>query len=157
MLLAVAAALPCTNSLLGMYMRRMGPARTRSRYQRPATLPGLRVGLMSPPLREFSLRYGGRRQKLSLHEQRRLVCTRRSEERTHHLRKPKPQRVGHPKASCCFKDAPPAKSHDPTLRYPLHRQFLALLGAVEKIKIDQFLVREAGLIRQAFEIIHNLR
>jgi hypothetical protein len=32
-------------------------------------------------------------------------------------------------------------------RPPLHGEFLALLGAVEKIKIDQFLVREPGLAR----------
>src|SRR5260370_41072305 len=85
-------------------MRRMGAAMTRSKYQSPATLPGLRVEGMGPPLWEFSLRYGGGRQKLSLHEQRRLVgCTRRSEERTHSLRRAKPQRGGHSKAPCCFK------------------------------------------------------
>src|SRR5690348_18183426 len=49
MLLAVAAALTCTNSLLGMYTRRSGPSRTRSRYQNPTTLPGLRGELMRPP------------------------------------------------------------------------------------------------------------
>jgi hypothetical protein len=43
------------------------------------------------------------------------------------------------------------------LRDPLHGEFLALLGAVEKIKIDQLLVREAGFIGQAFEIVHNPR
>jgi len=32
-----------------------------------------------------------------------------------------------------------------------------LLGAVEKIKIDQLLVRKAGLVGQAFEIVQNLR
>src|SRR6266851_9057771 len=74
-------------------MRRTGPARTRSRYQNPATLPGLRVEGMGPPLWEFSLRYGGGRQKISPHEQGRLLCTRRSEERTYLLRKAKPQRV----------------------------------------------------------------
>jgi hypothetical protein len=31
-------------------------------------------------------------------------------------------------------------------RQPLHGEFLALLGAVEKIEIDQLLLREAGLI-----------
>jgi hypothetical protein len=36
------------------------------------------------------------------------------------------------------------------LRHPVHGEFLALFGAVEKIKIDQLLVRKAGLIRQAF-------
>jgi hypothetical protein len=51
---------------------------------------------------------------------------------------------------------------------PLHGEFLALLGAVEKIKIDQLLVRETGFIRQALrrlasegepynEIVQNLR
>src|SRR5258708_3040248 len=74
-------------------MRRTGPARTRSRYQNPATLPGLRVEGMGPPLWEFSLRYGGGRQEISPHEQRRPVSTRRSEERTYPLRKVKPQRV----------------------------------------------------------------
>src|SRR6266851_4726306 len=136
-------------------MRRTGPARTRSRYQNPATLPGLRVEGMGPPLWEFSLRYGGGRQKISPHEQGRLLCTRRSEERTYLLRKAKPQRVGHLEASCCIVDARPAT--ESALRHPLHRQFLALLGAVEKIKIDQLLVRKAGLIRQAFEIVQNLR
>src|SRR5260370_33385586 len=137
-------------------MRRRGPPRTRSRYQSPATLPGLLVEGMGPPLWEFSLRYGGSRQKLSLHEQKRLVWgTRRSEERTHSLRRAKPQRVGHSKAPCCFMDARPAT--ESALRHPLHGEFLALLGAVEKIKIDQLLVRKAGLIRQAFEIVHNLR
>ena len=43
------------------------------------------------------------------------------------------------------------------LRHPLHGEFLAFLGAVEKIKIDQLLVRKACLIRQAFEIVHDLR
>ena len=38
-----------------------------------------------------------------------------------------------------------------------HGEFLALLSAVEKLKIDPLLVREACLIRQAFEIVHNLR
>jgi beta-N-acetylhexosaminidase len=41
------------------------------------------------------------------------------------------------------------KSLDPVLRHPLHGQFLALLGAVEKIKIDQLLVRKSGLLREA--------
>ena len=45
----------------------------------------------------------------------------------------------------------------PLLRHPLHREFLALLGAVEKIKIEQLLVRKAGLIRQSFEIVQNVR
>jgi len=40
---------------------------------------------------------------------------------------------------------------------PLHGEFLALLGAVKKVEIDQFLVRKAGLIGQTFEIVHNLR
>src|SRR5712664_852251 len=136
-------------------MRRTGPARTRSRYQNPATLPGLRVEGMGPPLWEFSLRYGGSRQEISPHEPRRPVSTRRSEERTSPLRKVKPQRVGHSKAPCCFMDARPAT--ESALRHPLHGEFLALLGAVEKIKIDQLLVRKAGLIRQAFEIVQNLR
>src|SRR5260370_4545355 len=41
--------------------------------------------------------------------------------------------------------------------YPLHGEFLALLGAVEKIKIDQLLVRKSGLVRQCFEIVQNVR
>src|SRR5260370_27090777 len=135
-------------------MRRTGPARTRSRYQRPATRPGLLVEGMDPPLWEFSLRYGGSRQEISPHEQGRLLCTRRSEERTHSLRRAKPQRVGHSKAPCCFMDARPAT--ESALRHPPHRQFLALLGAVEKINIDQLLVRKAGLIRQAFELVYKL-
>src|SRR6266436_8240033 len=45
----------------------------------------------------------------------------------------------------------------PLLRHPLHREFLAFLGAVEKIKIEQLLVRKAGLIRQSFEIVQNVR
>src|SRR5258708_14027996 len=43
------------------------------------------------------------------------------------------------------------------LRHPLHSEFLALLGAVEKIKIDQLLIRKSCLLRQSFEIVHNLR
>ncbi len=34
------------------------------------------------------------------------------------------------------------------LGHPLHGEFLALLGAVEKIKIDQLLVRKAGVVGQ---------
>src|SRR5712691_5269594 len=34
------------------------------------------------------------------------------------------------------------------LRHPLHGEFLAFLGAVEKIKIDQFPVRKVGLVRK---------
>ncbi len=45
----------------------------------------------------------------------------------------------------------------PPLRHPLHGEFLAHLGAVEKIKIDQLLVRKAGVVGQGFEIVHNLR
>jgi len=45
------------------------------------------------------------------------------------------------------------------LRDPLHGEFLcASLAQFEKIKIDQLLVREAGLIGpRSFEIVHNLR
>jgi hypothetical protein len=43
------------------------------------------------------------------------------------------------------------------LHHPLHGEFLALLGAVEKIKIDQLLVRKSGLMRQCFEIVQDLR
>src|SRR6266481_1824565 len=50
MLLTVAVAFPWTNSLSGIYMRRTGPRTQRSRYQSPATLPGLRVELMLPPI-----------------------------------------------------------------------------------------------------------
>ena len=46
---------------------------------------------------------------------------------------------------------------DVGLRHPLHGEFPALLGAVEKIKIDQLLVRKAGPVRQTFEIVHDLR
>src|ERR1700684_471542 len=54
MLLAVAVALPATNSLSGMYMRRSGPMSVSNRYQIPATLPGLRVEFMFPSLYRFS-------------------------------------------------------------------------------------------------------
>src|SRR5260370_39964949 len=43
------------------------------------------------------------------------------------------------------------------LRHPLHGEFLVLLGTVEKIKIDQLLVRKAGVVGQGFEIVQNLR
>ena len=43
------------------------------------------------------------------------------------------------------------------LRHPLHGQFLAFLRAIEKIEIDQLLVRKPCLLRQSFEIVHNLR
>src|SRR5713101_2053919 len=43
------------------------------------------------------------------------------------------------------------------LRYPLHCQFLALSRAVEKIKVNQLLVRESCLIRQPLEIVHDFR
>src|SRR5438046_442443 len=49
------------------------------------------------------------------------------------------------------------KALDLALRHPLHGEFLALLGAVEKIEIDQPLVRKAGFVGQAFEIVHDLR
>ena len=38
------------------------------------------------------------------------------------------------------------KSLDPVLRHPLHGEFLALFGTVEKIKVDQLLVGNASLI-----------
>src|SRR5437867_8354335 len=46
-------------------MRRKGAATTRSRYRNPATLPGLWVELMCPPLWGFSRRYGGGGQKVA--------------------------------------------------------------------------------------------
>src|SRR6202008_2844849 len=70
MLLAVALALPCTNSLLGMERMRIGPGTAGSRYRNPSTLPGLRVELMCPPLREYCLKYGGDGQNVSSHEQK---------------------------------------------------------------------------------------
>jgi hypothetical protein len=42
------------------------------------------------------------------------------------------------------------------LRHPLHGEFLALLGAVEKMEIDPLLVRKAGFVRQCFEIVQDL-
>ena len=49
------------------------------------------------------------------------------------------------------------KAPELALRHPLHGEFLALLDAVEKIEIDQPLVRKAGFVGQAFEIVHDLR
>ena len=40
---------------------------------------------------------------------------------------------------------------------PLHDEFLAFLRTVEKIEIDQLLVRNTGRLRQTLEIIENLR
>src|SRR5437588_3788194 len=48
-LLTVAVALSSTNTLFGIYRRKNGPITMRSRYQSPATLPGLRVKVMFPP------------------------------------------------------------------------------------------------------------
>src|SRR6266702_3277787 len=59
-----------------------------------------------------------------------------------------------------FALTPPDKKYAdfaPLLRYPLHRQFLALLRAIEKIKIDQLLVRKSRLLCQSLEIVHNFR
>jgi hypothetical protein len=50
MLLTVAVTFPSTKRLLGIYMRHSGPITMRSRYQNPATLPGLWVELMFLPL-----------------------------------------------------------------------------------------------------------
>src|SRR6266576_3321624 len=49
------------------------------------------------------------------------------------------------------------KALDLALRHPLHGEFLALLGAVEKIEIDQPLVRKAGFLSaQGFLSSYNL-
>ena len=45
----------------------------------------------------------------------------------------------------------------PPLGDPLHLEFLAFPGTVEKIEIDQLLVRNTGRPRQTLEIIENLR
>ena len=50
MLLAAAAAFPCTISLLGTYSMAKKPAIDKSTYSRPANLPGFLVDLMLPPL-----------------------------------------------------------------------------------------------------------
>ena len=57
----------------------------------------------------------------------------------------------------CERRVAQTKLLDTVLRHRLHGEFLALLGAVEKIKIEQLLVRKAGLIRQSFEIVQNVR
>src|SRR5207247_2927057 len=46
MLLTVAAAFPLTNRVFGIYIRRSGPRKTRSKYQSPATRPGLLIILL---------------------------------------------------------------------------------------------------------------
>src|SRR5207248_5415246 len=46
MLLTVAAAFPLTNRVFGIYIRRSGPRKTRSKYQSPATRPGLLIILV---------------------------------------------------------------------------------------------------------------
>src|SRR6266571_1664417 len=50
MLLAVAVALPLTNRVLGMYMRRTGPANTSNRYRNPAIRAFLLVKVMCSPV-----------------------------------------------------------------------------------------------------------
>jgi|ERR1700730_2286374 hypothetical protein len=70
MLLTVAVAFPGANSLLGIYMRRSGAMTLSSRYQNPATLPGLWVELMFPPSLNgphegYSPRYAEDYQKVS--------------------------------------------------------------------------------------------
>ena len=39
----------------------------------------------------------------------------------------------------------------------LEGEFLALLGAVEKIEVDELLVRQAGFVGEGFEIVQDLR
>jgi hypothetical protein len=50
MLLAVAAAFPCTINLLGTYTMAKKPGMDASIYSKPANLPGFLVENMLPPL-----------------------------------------------------------------------------------------------------------